>query len=131
MCDVVLVNHYYYGRMLAHADPAIRAQASKLAVFWPNQGAGGRGVHVNVSGAAITKSSKHLAHALKLLEFLVSPESQAWYAEVNDEYPVVQGVKIPPALAGLGTFKSDDIALSRLGDNNRAALQLIDRAGWK
>jgi iron(III) transport system substrate-binding protein len=131
VCDVVLVNTYYFGRMVTSADPNIREQASKLAVFWPNQGDGERGVHMNVSGAAITKSSKHVAAAVKLLEFLVSPESQAWYAEVNDEYPVVKGVKIPKTLADFGTFKGDAIELSRLGEGNRAALKLMDRAGWK
>ncbi|MFT5173286.1 MAG: iron(III) transport system substrate-binding protein [Gammaproteobacteria bacterium] len=131
MCDATLVNNYYFGRMLSSADPRIRGQASKLAVFWPNQGEGGRGVHMNVSGAAVTKSSKHLADAVKLLEFFVSPESQAWYAEVNDEYPVVKGVKIPKPLADLGAFKNDAVQLSRLGENNRAALQLMDRAGWR
>ena len=80
---------------------------------------------------AIIKSSKHVANAVKLLEFLVAPESQAWYAEVNDEYPVVKGVKISAKLASFGTFKGDAIALGRLGENNRAALQLMDRADWK
>lgn len=131
VCDVALANTYYFGRLVNSADPHIRELASKLAVFWPNQGESGRGVHMNVSGGAITKSSKRVANAVKLLEFLLTPESQAWYAEVNDEYPVVNGVKIPPTLAKFGTFKGDAIALSRLGENNRAALQLMDRAGWK
>jgi iron(III) transport system substrate-binding protein len=131
VCDVAVANTYYFGRMLSSSDDAIRQQAAKLALFWPNQAKGGRGVHVNVSGAAVTKSSKHVESAVKLLEFLVSPESQRWYAEVNDEYPVVGGVKIPKLLEDLGAFKSEVIALNRLGENNRAALQLMDRAGWK
>jgi iron(III) transport system substrate-binding protein len=131
VCDVAVANTYYFGRMLKSSNAALREQASRLAVFWPNQGEGERGVHMNVSGAGITRASKHVSNALKLLEFLVSLDSQAWYAEVNDEYPVVAGARISKTLRSFGRFKADDIALSRLGENNRAALQLMDRAGWK
>jgi iron(III) transport system substrate-binding protein len=131
VCDVAVANTYYFGRMLRSSNAALREQASRLALFWPNQGEGQRGVHMNVSGAGITKASKHVANALKLLEFLVSLDSQAWYAEVNDEYPVVAGARISKTLQSFGSFKADDIDLGRLGENNRAALQLMDRAGWK
>ena len=131
VCDATLVNTYYLGRMLNHADAKPREDADKLAVYWPNQGTDGRGVHMNVSGAGVTKSSKHIANAIKLLEFLVSADSQAWYAEVNDEYPVVPGSKISKTLESFGPFKSDSVSLTRLGENNRAALQLMDRAGWR
>jgi len=129
VCDATLVNTYYFGRMVESDDPDERAAAAKLAVFWPNQG--GRGVHVNVSGAGVTKASKNVDNAVKLLEFLVSPEAQAWYAKVNHEYPVVPGVAVSETLERFGSFESDDLALSRLGENNRAALELMDRAGWR
>jgi iron(III) transport system substrate-binding protein len=131
VCDVAVANTYYFGRMLRSSNAALREQASRLALFWPNQGEGQRGVHMNVSGAGITKASKHVANALRLLEFLVSLDSQAWYAEVNDEYPVVAGARISKTLQSFGSFKADDIDLGRLGENNRAALKLMDRAGWK
>jgi len=131
VCDVAVANTYYFGRMLRSSNAALREQASRLALFWPNQGEGQRGVHMNVSGAGITKASKHVANALRLLEFFVSLDSQAWYAEVNDEYPVVAGARISKTLQSFGSFKADDIDLGRLGENNRAALKLMDRAGWK
>lgn len=131
VCDVAIANTYYFGRMTSSSDAEIREIAGKIAVFWPNQASGDRGVHVNVSGAGVTRYAKHKANAVKLIEFLVSPESQAWYAEVNNEYPVVPGSAVSMTLKSFGEFKADDISLTRLGENNRAALQLMDRAGWK
>ena len=104
-----------------------------MAVFWPNQsGQGdGRGTHVNVSGAAVTKAAKNRDAAIKLIEFLLNPESQAWYAETNGEYPVVEGVEISPVLADWGAFEADDLSLAKLGELNAEAVRVMDRAGWK
>ncbi|MEA3640091.1 MAG: Fe(3+) ABC transporter substrate-binding protein [Lamprobacter sp.] len=132
-CDIAIANTYYLAGMLSSDDPGEKAPAEQVAVFWPNQpGAGdGRGTHVNVSGAAITAAAKNKEAAVKLIEFLVSPESQAWYAEVNGEYPVREGVEISPVLAEWGRFEADDLDLIELGELNGAALMLMDRAGWK
>jgi iron(III) transport system substrate-binding protein len=128
-CDVAVANTYYYGRLVNSDKEADRAVASALGVFWPNQA--DRGAHVNVSGAGITLHAKHPEAALRLLEFLVSAESQTWYAEVNIEYPVVADAQTSELLKSFGQFKSDSLNLSRLGENNRAAVQLMDRAGWR
>ena len=128
-CDVAVANTYYYGRLVKSDKEADRAVASALGVFWPNQA--DRGAHVNVSGAGITLHAKHPEAALRLLEFLVSAESQTWYAEVNNEYPVVADAQTSELLKSFGQFKSDSLNLSRLGENNRAAVQLMDRAGWR
>lgn len=129
VCDIAVANTYYFGRLINSKNPEDNEIAEKLGVFWPNQD--GRGVHVNVSGAGITKYAKNKETAVKLLNFLVTPESQKWYAEVNNEYPVVEGSEISAALKGLGEFKADEVALSKLGERNREAVQLMDRAGWK
>ena len=129
VCDLAIANTYYYGRLLKSDKPENNAVAEKLAIFWPNQD--GRGTHVNVSGIGLTQSSKNKDNAIKLMEFLVSPEAQAWYARVNNEYPVIAGGAIDPVLAGWGTFKRDTVELTRLGENNRAAVELMDRVGWK
>jgi len=130
-CDLTLANTYYFGRMLGSADAKHKAATEKVGVFWPNQAEGQRGVHVNVSGAGLTRYAPHKGAAIKLMEFLVSDEAQAWYAETNNEYPVVSGVERSDVLGTLGTFRADPIALNRLGENNRAAVELMDRAGWK
>jgi iron(III) transport system substrate-binding protein len=129
VCDIAVANTYYLAGMLTSKNRDERAAAQKMGVFWPNQG--NRGAHVNVSGAAVTAAAKHPQLAIKLLEFLVSKESQAWYAEVNGEYPVRADVTSSELLQGWGKFRMDTLNLSRLGELNPAALRLMDRAGWK
>ncbi|MEM7564769.1 MAG: Fe(3+) ABC transporter substrate-binding protein [Pseudomonadota bacterium] len=129
LCDVTVVNTYYFGRLSNSGKPKDKLVTESLGVFWPNQD--DRGAHVNVSGAGVTKHAKHPEAAQKLLEFLVSPESQAWYAEVNNEFPVVPGAKISTTLESWGPFKADSLNLTKLGENNRDAVQLMDRVGWR
>ena len=128
-CDIAVANTYYYGRLASSDKEADQKVASALGVFWPNQA--DRGAHINVSGAGITLHAKHPEAAERLLEFLVNAESQTWYAEVNNEYPVVTDAQTSELLKSFGEFKSDSLNLSRLGENNRAAVQLMDRAGWR
>jgi iron(III) transport system substrate-binding protein len=128
-CDIAIANTYYFGRLVNSDKAADREVAAALGVFWPNQA--GRGAHVNVSGAGVTLHAPHPEAAERLLEFLVNPESQTWYAEVNIEYPVVADAQTSALLKSWGTFKSDSLNLSRLGENNRAAVELMDRAGWR
>lgn len=131
LCDVTLANTYYLGRLLNSKKATDNAIGRKLAVFWPNQGKNQRGAHVNVSGAGITKHAKHSAAATRLLEFMVTHEAQQWYAEINNEYPVVRGVEISATLKNFGEFKADSLNLSVLGENNNAAVKIMDRAGWR
>ncbi len=115
--------------MLNSKDPAQRQAAEKIAVFWPNQQ--GRGAHVNVSGAGVTKSAKHRAQAVKLLEFLTAEAAQKWYAEANYEYPVRPGLPWSATVLAWGTFKADAVNLDKLGALNAEAVKLMDMAGWK
>lgn len=129
VCDIALANTYYFGRLAGSKKPDDRALAEKIGVFWPNQQ--NRGVHMNVSGAGVTRHARNKDNAIKLLEFLATPESQAWYAQVNNEYPAVPGTDTSSVLKTFGEFKADSLQLSKLGENNRAAVELMDRAGWK
>lgn len=128
-CDLAIANTYYLAGMLTGEAAADRTAAERMGVFWPNQD--GRGTHVNVSGAALTTSAKHPEAAVALVEFLASPESQAWYAEANGEYPVRADVPSSSTLAAWGTFKADTLNLARLGELNAEAVKLMDRAGWR
>ena len=128
-CDLTVVNTYYFGRMLASNEKHLQEAANKIGVIWPNQT--DRGTHVNVSGAGVTRHARNKENALKLIEFLLTPESQAWYAEVNNEYPVVPGTPIAPRLEALGEFKADTVNLSLLGKLNLEAVKIMDQAGWK
>ncbi len=129
ICDIAIANTYYLAGMLTSNDAVQREAAGKLAVFWPNQD--GRGVHMNVSGVAVTKAATNRENAIKLLEFLVSDQAQSWYAESNGEYPVRSSVAPSGLLKSWGEFKLDTLNLDRLGELNPEAVRLMDRAGWK
>jgi iron(III) transport system substrate-binding protein len=128
-CDVAVVNSYYLGGMLLSDDQAQQTAASKVTLFWPNQK--DRGTHVNISGAGITQSAKNIELAQKLIAFLASNESQEWYAERNNEFPVRDAVKVSTVLESWGPFVADTLNVTELGRNNAAAIMAMDRAGWK
>jgi iron(III) transport system substrate-binding protein len=126
--DVALVNTYYVGRLLTEGDEASRALGQRVGVFFPNQG--GRGTHINVSGAGVTTHAPNRENALRLLEFLLSQESQVAFAEAAFEYPVRPGVEWAETLEGWGEFTPDPLPLARLGELNEEAVRIFDRAGW-
>src|SRR5699024_3903216 len=100
-CDVGIVNSYYYGR-LHKQKPDL-----KVKLFWPNQD--DRGVHVNLSGAGITKYAPHADEARKLLEWMTTPEAQSIFAGVNQEFPANPNVAPSEEVAAWGEFKADTI----------------------
>ena len=127
VCDIAIANTYYLAAMLE--DPADKAAAAGVKVFWPNQQ--DRGAHVNISGAAVLKHAPNQAQAKQLLEYMVGAEAQQWYATANHEYPVLADVPVSPVLQGFGAFKADTLSLDKLGELNQQALMLMDQAGWK
>ena len=128
-CDVALANTYYLARLVKSRRAADREAAAKVAIFWPNQD--GRGVHVNISGAGVTRSARNAANATKLIEFLSGDDAQRLYAEAVNEYPVKPGVPPSDVVASWGAFKADTLNLSALGEHNAEAVRIADRAGWR
>lgn len=129
VCDITIANTYYYGRLSNSKKQSDKKVIEAVGLFWPNQH--DRGAHMNVSGAGVVKSAAHKKNAVTLIEYMSSPKSQTWYAAVNSEFPVKKGVEISKRLMSWGTFKSDAIALNKLGENNRTAVEVMDRARWK
>ncbi|MBE7636473.1 extracellular solute-binding protein [Sneathiella sp. P13V-1] len=128
-CDVAVGNTYYYGKMVNGKDEAQKAAAAKTAMFWPNQD--GRGAHVNISGAAVTKASKNKEAAIKLIEFLSGEKAQKFYASSNYEYPVLAGVELDGTVASWGKPKFDVIGLDKVADSQVEAVKIFDRVGWR
>ncbi|HEY4719366.1 MAG TPA: extracellular solute-binding protein [Candidatus Methylomirabilis sp.] len=122
-CDVTIANTYYLARLKAN-DPAF-----PVAVFWPNQQ--DRGVHINISGAGVTRYAKHREHAIRLIEFLSSSEAQNLYADANYEYPANGGVKPHGFIAAWGAFKADSVDVAAAGALQTKAVKLMDRVGYK
>ena len=129
-CDVTISNQYYYARLARSQKADERAVADKVAVMFPNQKSWG--AHVNVSGAGVMKNAPHRDAAVKFLEYLASDDAQRYFADGNNEWPVVASVQVVnPVLSAFGAFKNDPINVAVLGRNQPGAQKLYDRAGWK
>jgi iron(III) transport system substrate-binding protein len=126
-CDVTLVNTYYFGRLL-EKNPNL-----PLAIFWPNQTLKNKqsGVHVNISGAGVTRHAKNPAGAQKLIEWLSSDKAQNLFADVNLEYPVNPKVAPDKTVAAWGSFRQNLVNVKEAGSLQTQAVKLMDRAGYK
>ncbi len=128
-CEIAVSNHYYLARLIASSEASDNEVANSVGIFFPNQK--GRGTHINISGAAVLETSPNKENAVKLLEFLASPQAQALFALQGYEYPVVAGVETSPIILAFGEFKSDSLNVANYGENNPEAVQIMDRVGWK
>jgi len=129
-CDLAISNTYYYVRLLKSQKPDEKAVAEKVGVIFPNQK--DRGTHVNISGAGVMKHAPNRAAAVLFLEYLASDAAQNYFANGNNEWPVVASVKPDnAALASLGTFKADSLNIGAIGKNQPTAQKIADRSGFK
>jgi iron(III) transport system substrate-binding protein len=129
-CDVAISNHYYYARLMASDKPADQEVVQKVGIVFPDQK--GKGTHVNISGGGMLKNAPNKAAAVKFLEYLASDEAQAYFANGNNEWPVVASAKLDnKQLDALGKFKVDQLPAGVLAQYTPKAQRFIDRAGWK
>jgi iron(III) transport system substrate-binding protein len=126
--ELAIANTYYLPRYAKDDDPAKQAIFKKIGVFFPNQD--DRGAHVNISGAGVVKSAPNKENAIKFLEYLSSDAAQVFFAQGNNEYPVVEGIPVDAVVGGFGTFEADDLNVNLLGENQAEAVRIMDRAGW-
>ena len=127
--DLAVVNTYYLGKMLNSSSEEEKKIGESVNIIFPNQD--GRGTHINVSGAGVAKYAPNKENAIKFIEFMVSEEAQRVFAEANFEYPINEKVEWAATLKNWGTFKTDTLSLTTLGQNNELAVKLFDKAGWK
>ena len=131
-CAVAVTNSYYLARLMRSRKPEDVAAVQRIGVVFPNQQSSG--THVNIAGGAVARHSKNTAAAVRFLEYLASPPAQAHFANGNDEWPAAQGVKLDnPALAAMsgGSFRSERVPISRVGMNQVAVQQMLDRVGFR
>lgn len=129
VCDVAIGNTYYMGKMATNEkSPEQKEWAKSVNIIFPNQN--DRGAHVNISGAAVTKSAKNKENAIKLIEYLSGDAAQKQYAMDNFEYPVKAGVALHPMVASWGDFKSDAVFLSKVADQRTEASKIMDEVGF-
>lgn len=126
ICDVGVANTYYAGLMLSgRGGDEQRRWGQAVRVVLP-----ANGTAINVSGAVVARHAPNRAEAVKLLEFLVSPEAQSLYAEANFEYPVRAGAELNPIVAGFGTLRVDETSLPEIAAQRARASRIVDEVGF-
>lgn len=110
------VNHYYYHLQLAEKEN------NEVGVIYPEK------TTVNISGVAIVKGAKNLENARKFADFLLTPETQKLFAEVNYEMPVVPGVPVKDARP-LAEINRNAVKLGQFGAEWDKSVKLIDKIG--
>lgn len=129
-CGVALTNSYYLVRLLRSTKPEDQEIVSKIGFIWPNQKTSG--THINIAGGGVAKNAPHSQSAIQFLEYLASDSAQEYFANGNNEWPVVKSVKIEnEGLKMLGPFKAENISIAAIGKNQIAAQRLLDRVGYK
>ena len=118
-CDIGIANSYYFGVM--KADPEQAGDTVNVTAIFPTL-AQKHGTFGFISGASVLKSTDSPEMAEKLIAFMLSPEAQSVYAEINHEFPVYPvGAKSNPDAA-----KLDSKPLSQVFSRRGAALDLIN-----
>ena len=82
----------------------------------------------------MAKNAKNTANAVKFMEYLASPAAQDYFANGNNEYPTVTGVKLNnKALVDMsgGTFKQEALPVAAIGASQVKIQQMLDRVGYK
>ena len=125
-CDLSIGNTYYMAAMLK--DDEQKPWADAVRILFPTFSEGG--THMNISGMAMTKAAPNRENALKLMEFLASPEGQKIYAEINAEYPVLESVEPSDLAKSWGAFTRDTIALKDIAAQRGTAVRLTEEVGF-
>ena len=129
-CGAALTNTYYWVRLVRSDDPKDKDVVSKVGFVWPNQAT--TGTHMNISGGGVAKNAPHKDNAIAFLEYLTSAKAQSYFANGNNEWPVVKGAAGDnAALAALGTPKMENVPISTIGKNQIAAQRILDRVGYR
>ena len=130
ICDVGIANSYYVGLMRSGkgGDEQVK-WGEAINVTLPTF-ADGKGTHVNISGVALAKNAPNKDEAVKLVEFLVTPEAQKIFAEGNYEYPVTDGAEVNEIVASFGELKPDETSLAEIAAARKTAAELVDKVGF-
>ena len=129
-CGIAVSNTYYLARLMRSDKAEDKALIQRVSVVFPDQA--GSGTHVNIAGAAVAKHAPHRTAAVQFVEYLASDLAQRYFAEGNNEWPVVAGVKINnPALQSLGSFKQKTVPVALIGMNQIKVQQMLDRVGFR
>jgi iron(III) transport system substrate-binding protein len=119
-----IINNYYWARLRMEEGP----QKMQSAIH--HFAGGDAGGLMNVSGAALLKSSRNQAAAQKFLAFLVGKPAQEMVSklDITFEYPLAAGVAPNPILKPMSKLQPPSLTIKQIGDDRDAA-ELLREAG--
>ena len=119
-----VINSYYYYR--ARTEQGTDKTRSQIHHFT----GGDVGALLNVSGAAVLKSSKNQDEAQRFLAFMASRPVQEMLArsDIDFEYPLAPGVAPNAALKPMDQLQPPTLTLKQLGDDQDSA-KLLRQSG--
>ncbi|WP_439477720.1 extracellular solute-binding protein [Brevundimonas sp.] len=129
VCEIALTNSYYYIRMANGEDAADRAVTQKVKLAFPSLD--GQGAHVNISGGGVAANAPNRENAVRLLEFLASPEAQTMVSAGNNEYPASPDVPAPAPTDAYADFTPHPMSVATYGPRQTEAQNLMSAAGWR
>jgi iron(III) transport system substrate-binding protein len=115
-----LVNHYYNLRFLAE-DPGLPTRNHEFA-------AGDIGALLMPASMSVLASSDKTDEATEFIEFMLSEESQRFFATETFEYPVREGVPEPEGAPPLADLRPPDVDVTHLEDLD-TTVEMIQAAG--
>lgn len=128
-CGIAVANTYYFARGWAKDVKGLSDGQDNIGWVFPDQE--GNGAHVNLSGGGVAAHAPNKDNAVKFLEYLVSEQAQSYFANGNNEFPVVASVKGSAAVQKLGEFKADAVDLSAVAKKLPMALETFNKVGWE
>ena len=124
-CGVALTNSYYWLRLVRSSDPKDKESSPRSGFVWPNQAT--TGTHINISGGGVAKNAPNKANAVLFLEYLSSPPAQTYFADGNNEWPVVKGASRTMRPWPRSAHRSSrDVPIATIGKNQIAAQRILD-----
>ena len=129
-CDIALSNTYYFARALrTPVDGLGAAELEGIGWVFPKM-TDTEGAHVNLSGGGVAANAPNRDNAVRFLEYLASDSAQEYFANGNDEYPVVAGVPLSDSVKALGSLEADTVNLSDVAKNLPSAQRIFAEVGW-
>jgi iron(III) transport system substrate-binding protein len=127
-CDIAIANSYYYGIMSKSSKESDREVYQKLGMILPQSSKVAS--HVNISGAALTRSAKNVDSAIKFIEFLTTKQAQQIYAQNNFEFPIRADMPMGDFLSTWGELNADTHSVLNLPKYHTQAAKIIAKSQW-
>lgn len=128
-CKISMVNTYYLARQAGVKSANGQYLLDQIGIIFPDQTE--KGTHINISGAGLVAHAPNRQNAIRFIEYLTSERAQSYFANGNNEYPIIADIAPNAAVTNLGEFEMDMININQLGIHQKQAVQLFDKAGWQ